>query len=65
MIILSNNNNFGYDYYINLCQALNNEKINSTLCQYNSSHNNDNLNMWNGSFCVNINKLCEYIKSIE
>ena len=65
MIILSNNQNFGYEYYINLCQALNNEKINPVLFKYSSLYNNDNLNQWNGSFCVDIDKLCDYVKSIE
>jgi capsular polysaccharide biosynthesis protein len=65
MIILSNNENFGYDYYINLCQALSNEKINSVLFKYESLYNNDNLNQWNSSFYVNIDKLCDYIKSID
>ena len=65
MIILNNSVNFGYDYYINLCQALNNEKINSVLFNYECLYNNDNSNHWNCSFCVNIDKLCDYIKSID
>ena len=65
MITLSNNDNFGHEYYVNLCQELNNETINSKICKYNTLYNNDSLNMWNGSFCVNIDELCDYIKSIE
>jgi capsular polysaccharide biosynthesis protein len=65
MIILSNSNNFGYEYYISLCEELNNEKIIHKLFRYNSLYNNDNLNQWNSSFSVNINELCNYVKSVE
>jgi capsular polysaccharide biosynthesis protein len=65
IIMLSNHNNFGYEYYNSLCEELNNEKINSKFIQYNSIYNNDETNEWNGSFYVNIDQINDYLKSIE
>lgn len=64
-IILSNDNNFGYQYYTTLCEKLNNEQIKCKYIQYNSICINDNTNAWNGSFYVNIDEIIDYVKSIE
>lgn len=65
MIILSNNNNFGYKYYTSLCEKLNNEKINCKFIQYNTIYNDDNKNKWNGTFRVNIDEIIACVNSME
>jgi capsular polysaccharide biosynthesis protein len=65
IIILSNHNNFGYQYYTSLSEQLNNEQINCKFIQYNTLYNNDNLNQWNGCFSVNIDEINDCIKSME
>jgi capsular polysaccharide biosynthesis protein len=57
LIILSNDTNFGYDYYVNILETLTNKKVNSILIKSNVIYNNDILNRWNGSFNVDLNKL--------
>ena len=57
VIVLSNDNNFGFDYYINLMHTLTNTKSNNILIKCKTIYNNDKLNRWNGSFKVDINML--------
>jgi capsular polysaccharide biosynthesis protein len=64
ILLLSNNENFGEEYYINLCSELNNEIINYKILRY-SSILSDSLNKWNASFSVNIEEIKTCIESFD
>jgi len=63
IVYLSNTENFGENYYTQLCQNLNNTHINSRIFRYNGI-SSDPLNCWNNSFSVNIDEIVEYINQL-
>jgi len=65
LILFSNNNNFGYEYYTSLCETLNNEKINYKFIRYKTLYNDDSINQWNGSFRVNIGEIIDCVNAME
>lgn len=64
VIILSNENNFGDNYYIKLCETLNNIKINSLILKYKNEYNIDNKNRWNSSYKVDIDNIKSIIRTM-
>ena len=60
MIIVSNDRNFGHDYYTNISCKLNNSNINYKTFRYNSI-GTDPLNYWNSSFSVNVDEIIENV----
>jgi capsular polysaccharide biosynthesis protein len=63
ILYLSNECNFGDDYYTSLCEELNNTKINYKVLRYNGV-STDPLNMWNKSFSADINEIISNISII-
>ena len=64
IIYLSNDKNFGFDYYTNLCKQVNNAEIN-TKNLISPGINVDPKNIWNSSFIVNIDKLKNTIQELS
>jgi capsular polysaccharide biosynthesis protein len=63
VIFLSNDRNFGENYYPCLSEVLNSEKIQTRTFRY-PSVDTDPLNYWNASFTINIDEIINYIKTI-
>jgi capsular polysaccharide biosynthesis protein len=62
LLMLSNEQNFGSEYYANLSACLNSVNIQHHCYNFRSLYNNDTLNQWNSSFEVDISKLISDIQ---
>jgi hypothetical protein len=64
IVYLSNNKNFGFEYYTSLCENLNNTKINSVKLLYKGIPT-DPKNQWNDSFSVDIEQILSVINKFN
>lgn len=62
LLMLSNENNFGDEYYANASSRLNNTSIRYKCNRFRSLYNDDKLNQWNSSFDVDIPVLLTEIR---